>query len=133
MCFDTLLTKTNYELTQDPKTSKWLWDIRERVRQKKRTEHYREIMRMQQENANPLEQIDVEDKSAATTALLEKITKLADRRELENFLSYGRWSLDDADIERLQKDDEMRQRVSTFTLFLRLNFGSWTRDTFLIF
>lgn len=89
-----------------------MWDIRERVRQKKRTEHYREIMKMQQEKANPLQEIDIEDKSAATNAILEEITLLAEKRELSNFLSFGKWALSEADIERLQKDDEMKQRVS---------------------
>jgi len=33
---------------QDPKTSRWLWNIRERARQKRRTENYRRIIAMQE-------------------------------------------------------------------------------------
>lgn len=50
-------------LPQDPKTSRWLWDLRERARQKKRTEHFRQIMRLQQESADPLASVDMEDTS----------------------------------------------------------------------
>ena len=49
--------------TKDPKTSQWLWDERERNRQKERTEHYRQIMRLQQKAADPLTDIAMEDDS----------------------------------------------------------------------
>ena len=49
--------------TKDPKTSQWLWDERERNRQKDRTEHYRQIMRLQQKSADPLTDIAMEDDS----------------------------------------------------------------------
>ena len=100
------------DLAQDPKTSRWLWDIRERVRQKKRTENYRQIMRMQ-ELADPLAEVDLEDDSTATKEKLEKLTRLADPNQLSNYLSFGKWDLGMSDIERLEKDDQMRQRVST--------------------
>lgn len=45
----------------------------------------------------------------------EKLTKLSYRQELERFLSYGKWDLTDEDIERINKDEENRQRVSIFT------------------
>ena len=48
---------------KDPKTSQWLWDERERNRQKERTEHYRQIMRLQQKAADPLTDIAMEDDS----------------------------------------------------------------------
>jgi pyruvate/2-oxoacid:ferredoxin oxidoreductase alpha subunit len=96
---------------QDPKTSQWLWDERERARQKKRTEHFREIMRLQQESADPLVNIEHEDDSAATRDALEKMTRLTDITQMSNFLSYGKWDLSGADIERLNKDEEMKQRV----------------------
>lgn len=67
---------------------------------------------MQQEDADPLTVADFEDDSAATRVKLEKLTRLSDPREMSNFLSYGKWGLTDADIERIQKDDEMKQRVS---------------------
>ena len=50
---------------QDPKTSRWLWDLKERSRQRRRTENYREIMHMQQKIAEPLAKLDSEDESAA--------------------------------------------------------------------
>ena len=48
---------------KDPKTSSWLWDERERNRQKERTEHYRQIMRLQQQAADPLTDIAMEGDS----------------------------------------------------------------------
>ena len=48
---------------KDPKTSSWLWDERERNRQKERTEHYRQIMRLQQNAADPLTDVALEDDS----------------------------------------------------------------------
>ena len=71
-------------------------------------------MRMQQENADPLAQVDVEDDSQAHKETLEKFTRLSDITQMENFLSYGKWDLTDRDIERIKKDDEMKQRVSTY-------------------
>ena len=69
-------------------------------------------MRMQQEDADPLAKIDAEDDSAATKLTMEGLTKLSDEKELERYLSYGKWGLSDEDIVRLQKDEEMKQRVS---------------------
>ncbi len=69
-------------------------------------------MRMQQEVADPLARIDVEDDSAATREALEKMTRLWDTTQMANYLSYGKWDLDPPAIERLQKDEEMKQRVS---------------------
>ncbi len=101
-------------MNKDPKTSRWLWDLRERARQKKQTEHYRQIMRMQHENVNVLENVDEEDDSAEVNHIMEKLTKLAYYRQMENYLSYGKWDLTDEDIERLKKDEEAKQRVSSF-------------------
>ena len=69
-------------------------------------------MRMQQEDADPLANVDPEDDSAATKQTLEGLTKLESEKELERFLSYGKWGLSDDDIVRLHKDEEMKQRVS---------------------
>ena len=107
---------------QDPKTSRWLWDIRERSRQKERTEHYREIMKMQQDKADPLELITEEDDSQDTKEKLEMMTRLSDEEQMGNYLSYGKWDLTPKDIARLEKDDEMKQRVSiTFTVRVMIN------------
>ena len=103
---------------QDPKTSRWLWDIRERSRQKRRTEHYREIMKMQQTQADPLALTSEEDDSAETKDKLEMLRRLSEPEQMENYLSYGKWDLKEGDIERLQKDDEMRQRVSITIPFI---------------
>ena len=101
---------------QDPKTSRWLWDIRERSRQKRRTEHFRDIMKFQKTLADPLAQVSEEDDSAETKENLEMLTRLREEEQLGNYLSYGKWDLKEKDIERLQKDDEMRQRVSIESL-----------------
>ena len=106
---------------QDPKTSRWLWDIRERSRQRARTENYREIMRMQQEDADPLAKVDAEDDSSATKQTLEALSRLTDEKELERYLSFGKWGLSDDDIVRLQKDEEMKQRVSFLYYFSKKN------------
>jgi len=110
-----------YADIEDPKTSRWLWDIRERSRQRARTENYREIMRMQQEDADPLAKVDAEDDSAATKKTMEALTKLSDEKELERYLSYGKWGLSDDDIVRLNKDEEMKQRVSLLYLVCDTN------------
>ena len=68
-------------------------------------------MRMQQENTNPLNKVDEEDDSAATRENMEKLTYLSKKEELAKFLSYGKWGLSEHDIERLNKDEEMKQRV----------------------
>ena len=57
--------------------------------------------------------IDLEDDSAATRDAMEMMTRLTDMVQLGNYLSYGQWDLSDADIERLNKDEEMKQRVRT--------------------
>ena len=86
--------------------------MKERSRQRRRTENYREIMHMQQKIAEPLAKLDSEDESAAARENQEKLTKLSYRQELERFLSYGKWDLTDEDIERINKDEENKQRVS---------------------
>ena len=102
---------SNLNVTQDPKTSRWLWDLRERARQKKRTENYRKIMKLQHDSADPLATIDMEDMSPANRETYELMTKLANDTQMYNYLSYGKWDLTDADIERIKKDEEMKQRV----------------------
>jgi hypothetical protein len=66
---------------------------------------------MQQEDADPLAKVDEEDDSAATKQTLEALTRLEDEGELERFLSFGKWGLTPEDIVRLQKDEEMKQRL----------------------
>lgn len=75
-------------------------------------------MRMQQEDADPLAKVDEEDDSAATKQTLEALTRLEDEGELERFLSFGKWGLTPEDIVRLQKDEEMKQRVSIILQYI---------------
>lgn len=86
-----------------------------------RTENYREIMRLQQESADPLAKMDVEEDTAAAREAFEKLTRLPYKQQMENFLSYGRWDLTERDVERLQKDEEMKQRVGNTILLLLEN------------
>jgi hypothetical protein len=78
-------------------------------------------MKMQRTQADPLASTSEEDDSAETKEKLEQLTKLDDKEQMENFLSYGKWDLKEKDIERLQKDDEMRQRVSIESVFNTFN------------
>ena len=52
---------------------------------------------------------------------MEALTKLSDEKELERYLSYGKWGLSDDDIVRLNKDEEMKQRVSLLYLVRDIN------------
>ena len=76
---------------------------------------------MQQKIAEPLAKLDSEDESAAARENQEKLTKLSYRQELERFLSYGKWDLTDEDIERINKDEENKQRVSIIILNTNTN------------
>ncbi len=67
---------------------------------------------MQQENADVLTGVDSEDDSTEVSQIMEKLTKLAYYQQMDNYLSYGRWDLDQEDIERIRKDEEAKQRVS---------------------
>ena len=80
---------------------------------------------MQQTHADPIALTSEEDDSAETKAKLEMLRRLSEPEQMENYLSYGKWDLNDADILRLQKDDEMKQRVSIRLIFLPIpNFFS---------
>ena len=39
---------------------------------------------------------------------------------MENFLTYGKWDLTDADIEKLNKDEERKERVGVILLKILL-------------
>lgn len=43
---------------------------------------------------------------------MEDMTRLTDRTQMANFLTYGKWNLNDELIEKLIKDDERKERVS---------------------
>ena len=43
---------------------------------------------------------------------MEAMTRLTDRAQMANFLTYGKWNLDDELIEKLKKDEERKERVS---------------------
>ena len=74
-------------------------------------------MRMQQDTADPMATVDIEDESAATKEAMKRLTRLSDPVQMANFLSYGQWDLKQKDIERLQKDQEMKQRVGGISRF----------------
>ena len=94
---------------KDPKTSRWLWDIRERSRQKKRTENYRSIIAMQQ-SASFSGGADGE--GGTNPQVMEDMTRLTDKQQMANFLTWGKWDLDNSAIEKLVKDEERKERVS---------------------
>lgn len=53
-----------------------------------------------------------EGEGGAKSEAFEALTRLSDRHQMENYLTYGRWDLTDADIEKLIKDKERKDRVS---------------------
>ena len=101
----------NFNFYQDPKTSRWLWDIRERSRQKKRTENYRSIIAMQQSASFGG---GGEGDAGPNIQVMEDMTRLTDKQQMANFLTWGKWDLDDSAIEKLVKDEERKERVSCF-------------------
>ena len=114
-CFALSNFITNSNPLQDPKTSRWLWNIRERARQKRRTENYRKIIAMQRDkDLQPTE----DGESGQQIAALEKLTRLRDPTQMENFLTYGKWDLKDADIEKLNKEEERKERVCLTILLI---------------
>ena len=100
---------------KDPKTSRWLWDIRERSRQKKRTENYRSIIAMQQ-SASFSGGADGE--GGTNPQVMEDMTRLTDKQQMANFLTWGKWDLDNSAIEKLVKDEERKERVGSILLLI---------------
>ena len=65
----------------------------------------------------------------AMVAQMEDMTRLTDREQMANFLTYGKWNLNDALIEKLIKDDERKERVrstSSPQSCLRLTMRNWS-------
>ena len=58
------------------------------------------------------QQFGDEDNEGAGAAQTEAMTRLTDRAQMANFLTYGKWNLDDELIEKLKKDEERKERVS---------------------
>ena len=58
------------------------------------------------------QQFGDEDNEGAGAAQMEAMTRLTDRAQMANFLTYGKWNLDDELIEKLKKDEERKERVS---------------------
>lgn len=44
--------------------------------------------------------------------VMEDMTRLTDKQQMANFLTWGKWDLDDSAIEKLVKDEERKERVS---------------------
>ena len=49
--------------------------------------------------------------------VMEDMTRLTDKQQMANFLTWGKWDLDDSAIEKLVKDEERKERVSIFDWF----------------
>ena len=96
-----------------------MWDIRERSRQKKRTENYRSIIAMQQ-SASFSGGADGE--GGTNPQVMEDMTRLTDKQQMANFLTWGKWDLDNSAIEKLVKDEERKERVS----------GAWEAGHYII-
>lgn len=77
---------------QDPKLTDWLWEIRERARQYKRSRNYQKLLRA---SAPPKEQY-----------------KEPCFDEMENFLTYGVRHLNHSERVRLDAERYMETRVS---------------------
>ena len=45
---------------------------------------------------------------------MEKLTRLHDKNQMANFLTYGKWGLQEADIEKLNKEEARKERVRGF-------------------
>ena len=58
-----------------------------------------------------------------TVMALEQLTRYTRDEQVANFLTWGKWNLDDAAIEKLVKDQEIKERVS-FHLVLQ-HLGNW--------
>ena len=58
------------------------------------------------------QQFGDDDNEGAGAAQMEAMTRLTDRAQMANFLTYGKWNLDDELIEKLKKDEERKERVS---------------------
>ena len=44
---------------------------------------------------------------------MEDMTRLTDKQQMANFLTWGKWDLDTSSIEKLVKDEERKERVSS--------------------
>ena len=62
------------------------------------------------------QQFGDDDNEGAGAAQMEAMTRLTDRAQMANFLTYGKWNLDDELIEKLKKDEERKERVSLVQL-----------------
>ena len=58
------------------------------------------------------QQFGDDDNEGAGAAQMEAMTRLTDRAQMANFLTYGKWNLDAELIEKLKKDEERKERVS---------------------
>jgi hypothetical protein len=56
---------------------------------------------------------DGEDGDNAGAPQMEAMTRLTEPEQMANFLTYGKWDLDDELIEKLIKDEERKERVSS--------------------
>lgn len=99
---------------QDPKLSDWLWEIRERQRQRDRSSNYRHLSRLLSERA---QQSHEEPPGNGTTPA--NVSMAVDR-----FLNSGKWLLNDQQISdyRMIKERE-RKRIVSIPFIHRFSFS----------
>ena len=94
---------------QDPKSSLWLWKKHERKKQKKRTVNYQHYLEMMRTDGNFLSTSGDEGDDGYGHMTKKYMAKI------ENFLTFGQRNLDRRQIEKLKKENERKERVSTKT------------------
>ena len=53
-----------------------------------------------------------EGEGGTNPQVMEDMTRLTDKQQMANFLTWGKWDLDNSAIEKLVKDEERKERVS---------------------
>ena len=52
-----------------------------------------------------------EGEGGTNPQVMEDMTRLTDKQQMANFLTWGKWDLDNSAIEKLVKDEERKERV----------------------
>lgn len=86
MCFDLLTGES-----QEPKLSDWLWEIRERRKQRDRSLNYRALLRLMSEKNNPSEEMSMFGGSSSPTNHSESggIIRPVVNVSVEQYLQFG--------------------------------------------
>ena len=96
---------------QDPKMGDWLWEIRERRRQRERSSNYRQLARLTSAERNPAN--PQEDGSPVNGSSGINNTS-NDSQVIERFLNEGKWLVSDRQIadHKMVKDRHREKPVS---------------------